>query len=384
MVQKWCSEVAVIIPRETASGNMHYRVQVRVSGFPAASATFPRIKDAKAFAAQTEADMRAGRYVSDEAARAHTAGDMIERYLKYVLPAKSTKPRYVYGQRAQLLWWLKKLRHYQLIKVNAYLLSELRDELLEGGRSHATVNRYMAALNHVFNTATKEWGLLQSNPMQRVRKLKESRGRTRFLSAKELERLLRLASKEQRKPLYDIILLALSTGARKGELLQIKLADVDISRACITIHDTKNHESRRLSLSSNALQMVQQRIAEAKSKQVFLFENIHTRQPYQIEREWQLLKTRAGLDDFVFHDLRHTFASYMAMSGASLAEIAEALGHKTLNMVKRYAHLCESHTAKVVSGMCDQYLTPAQKPDENAKSTAQEAPALPPSHKTKE
>jgi integrase len=362
--------VATIQTIQSKKKGVRHRAIIRVAGYPPRSGTFRTIKEARTFAAALEADMRNGKYQDDAMASVYTAGQMIDRYLEQVLPVKSRKQRYITGQRQQLEWWRRRIGEYRLNKLDQVLLSACREELSIGGkrgkRTGATVNRYIAAMNHVFTTAEKEWGWIRSNPMKSVRKLQESRGRVRFLSLEEQDRLLQCCASMVTKPLYDIVLLALSTGARKGELLGILLCDVDLSRACITIHDTKNGESRRLVLSGEALQMVCSRVCRDSDRHRFsdnatyLFEHPRTRNPYQIDDVWHRARCAAGIPDFHFHDLRHTFASYMAMSGASLAEIAEALGHKKLEMVKRYAHLSESHTSAVIAGMVEKYLPTSQ------------------------
>jgi integrase len=360
--------MATIQAIQTKKRGVQYRAIIRISGYPRRSGTFKTMRDARTWTARLEADMRTGKYQDDAAAYVYTAGEMIERYLEHVLPVKSRKPRYLEGQKHQLLWWKQQIGAYRLSTLTPFILSECRDRLHSGGRKHATVNRYLAALNHVFTTAVKEWGWLQSNPLQKVRKLSEPRGRVRFLSVDERVRLLEACLAVPQKPLCQLVVLALATGARKGELLGIMCKDVDLERKCISIHDTKNGESRRLSLSSAALALVAERMEAKHHRQVYLFEHPRTHRPYEMDDAWDFARKRAGLPDFRFHDLRHTFASYMAMNGASLAEIAEALGHKTLNMVKRYAHLSESHTSAVIREMCHTYLL-------SAKTGAQEAMA---------
>jgi integrase len=356
--------MATIEAVKSKKKGVRHRVHIRVAGYPRRSATFTSVKEARAWAARVEADMRSGKYQDDGFAAVYSAAEMIDRYLQHVLPVKSQKKRYLEGQKQQLSWWRQRIGAHRLNTLNQVILSECRDELHIGGkrgkRTGATVNRYIAAINHVFTTAEKEWGWIRSNPMKSVRKLPESRGRVRFLSPEERDKLLKVSAQFHTKPLYDVVLLALSTGARKGELLGIRLADIDLTRHCITIHDTKNGESRRLALSGEALQMVQRRCGNSHNA-TYLFEHPRTRNPYQIDDVWHKARCAAGIPDFHFHDLRHTFASYMAMSGASLAEIAEALGHKKLEMVKRYAHLSESHTSAVIAGMVERFLTVSEK-----------------------
>lgn len=342
--------------RKTREGKIRYKARVRVAGYPQKTATFERRADALRWAAQLEQEMRTGRYASDAAAWMHTARDMIDRYMRHVLPVKSDRPRYVQAQAHQLRWWRHTIGEHRLATVTPFVLSDCRDALQARGLSAGTVNNYLAALSHVFTTARKEWGWVASNPVAQVRKLREPAGRVRFLSAEEMAALLSACRRVQRLPLYEIVLLAIATGARKSELLGIRCRDVDTERGVITIHDTKNHSSRALTITGDPLARVAARMQARRDSQLYLFEHPRTGKPYCIERAWRNARSQADIEDVHFHDLRHTFASYMAMSSATLGDISEALGHKTLNMVKRYAHLADSHTAQVVAGMHAKFL----------------------------
>jgi len=344
--------VASIDRLTIADGKVRFKARVRVAGYPAQYATFSKLLDAKAWSSRIEADMRAGRYQSDALARLYTAGDLIDRYLDCVLPVKSKKARFVEQQRRQLLWWRKEIGEYLLINVTPFLLTEKR-ELLARDRAAGTVNRYLHALGHAFNTARKEWGWIEHSPLEKVRHPKEPRGRVRFLSDDELQRLLVACRKVRHQPLYEIVFLALATGARKGELLGLRWRDVDLQRGRAVVHETKNSERRSLYMGADALAVLRQMHARKRGRSDLVFAPRRGNQPINIERSWSRARRAAKLDDFRFHDLRHTAASYLAMNGASLADIAEALGHKTLGMVKRYAHLADSHTADVVSAMND-------------------------------
>jgi integrase len=135
------------------------------------------------------------------------------------------------------------------------------------------------------------------------------------------------------------------------EILQLRWQDVDFQRQVITLHDTKNGERRSLPLTGHALALMQHHAKIRRIDSPFVFPSRNGKKPFDIRRAWEAALKKANIPDFCFHDLRHSAASYLAMNGASLAEIAEILGHKTLSMVKRYAHLSEAHTAGVVARM---------------------------------
>lgn len=218
-------------------------------------------------------------------------------------------------------------------------------------RTPATVNRYLAVLSHMFTIAIKEWGWLEVNPILKVNKLKEPRGRVRFLSDEERSRLLTVCQQSSSQYLYLVVVLALSTGARRMEILGLRWSDVDLKRNVIILHQTKNGERRILPIVHHALDLLKEhaKVRTLHTELVFPGKNLKT--PIDIRTPWETALKQAEIADFKFHDLRHSAASYLAMNGATLAEIAEVLGHQTLQMVKRYAHLSEAHTAKVVARM---------------------------------
>ena len=191
---------------------------------------------------------------------------------------------------------------------------------------------------------------MDDSPMRKVTKLKEPRGRVRFLSDEERQRLLDACTTSKNKSLYTIVVLALATGGRQQELLTLRWKDIDFKRGTVTFHQTKNGERRALPLTGQALSLMRQHAKVRRLDTALVFLSTRTKRP-RIRDGWEYAVKRAGIADFHFHDLRHSFASYLAMNGASLLEIAEALDHKSLAMVKRYAHLTEAHTRGVVERM---------------------------------
>ncbi len=340
--------MATIRERKTGNGEVRYQAQVRLKGFPPQNATFNRKTDAKRWIQQTEAAIREGRHFKTTEAKKRTLAELIDRYIRDVLP---TKPKSMNAQGRQLRWWRDELGYRSLAEITPSLLSETRDKLHEG-RKPATVVRYMAALSHAFTVATNEWEWLNENPIRKVRKPKEPRGRVRFLDEDERKRLLAACKASECKQLYPVVVLALSTGMRQMEVMSLSWADIDLKRGYIILHETKNGERRSVPLVSHARELI-----EAMSKvrrldtNLLFYSEAKPTVPVFIRSHWGKALKAADIEDFKFHDLRHTAASYLAMNGASLAEIADILGHKTLQMVKRYAHLSEQHTSKVLEAM---------------------------------
>lgn len=358
--------MASIRKRIKKDGTPSYRVDVRLKGFPPQTASFKRLTDAKKWAQDTESAIREGRYFKTAESRKHTFSEFADRFIRDVLPKKS--PTAAKIQKAQMEWWKKELGHHVLGDVTPSLITECRDKLLAGTtkrgetRSSATVNRYLAALSHAFTVAVNEWEWLEDSPMRKVKKPKEPRGRVRFLSddeshhGKTIEgertRLLRACEQSSNPYLYTVVVLALSTGMRQGEIMNLTWDDVDLNQGRITLHKTKNDERRVVPLVGKALGLLNEHAKVRRIDTPLLFPGkVKKSSPMDLRTPWLTVLKEAGIKDFRFHDLRHSAASYLAMNGASLAEIAEVLGHKTLQMVKRYSHLSEVHTAGVVSAM---------------------------------
>jgi len=351
--------MATITKRIDSTGATSYRVEVRLKGHPAQRATFPRLTDARKWAQATESAIREGRHFKTTEAKRHTLADLVGRYAREVLPTKKDGDH----QGRQLDWWKAQIGAYALADVTPALIAETRDRLAAQPthrgptKSPATVVRYLAALSHAFTIGVKEYGWVESNPLMKVSKPKEPRGRVRFLDDSERDRLLTACRASASPDLYPAVILALSTGARAQEVLGLRWPQIDLGRRVATLHETKNGERRVLPLAGPALDLLRERSKVRRLDTDLIFPGrLHPNKPVDLRTPFETALKAAGITDFHWHDLRHTAASYLAMNGASLAEIAEVLGHKTLAMVKRYAHLSEAHTAGVVERMSARFL----------------------------
>jgi integrase len=340
--------MASIVKRINQDGKGVYFVRIRRKGSPTQIATFPRLADAKRWAQITETAILEGRHFPTTAAKRHTVRDLLERYRTDVLPHKRAST--VYNQVYHLRWWEAQLGQYALAEITPALIVEYRDKLART-RENSTVRRYLAVLSHAFTVAVQEWEWLTENPFHKISKPKEPRGRVRFLTPDERQRLLVACRQSRNKYLYIVVVLALSTGGRRGELLNLRWSDVNFTRGMLTFRETKNGETRSVPLTGYALEVLTQHAQLQRLDTTLVFPNATGKRPLSIRDAFENAVERAGLVDFHFHDTRHDFASNLAMNGASLVEIAEVLGHKTLQMVKRYAHLTVAHTAGVVARM---------------------------------
>jgi integrase len=351
--------------------SVSYRAQVRVKGRPAQSETFPNIKEAKAWASSTESAIREGRHFPHLKSKRTMFAELVQRYRNTVMKEARASSKAVREQH--LDWWNARFAGRTLAEITPDLVAEARDALgaekftrgkihkkkgveiqpTEYTRAPATVNRYLATLSHMFTMAVKEWRLVASNPVRDITKKKEARGRVRFLSDGEREALLSACADSDWPALHTLVLLAISTGARRGELINLKWDDVDLRAARAVVHETKNGDPRVLPLVGKALEALRALKLQGSAKSPWVFaQPSGFPGPYEhFDGVWYDALKAAGLEDFRFHDLRHTCASYLASQGASLIEIADTLGHRTLSMVKRYAHLTQSHKVSAIEKM---------------------------------
>ena len=207
--------MAQIRERVRKNGKKSFFVRVRMRGKPEAAASFDRLTDARIWAQQTETEMRDGRYIKTAESQKHTVSDLVERYIRDVLPRKVKVGRFY---AIQLGWWKRQIGDLLLSELTPVLISEHRELLSQTEtirktkKSNATVNRYLAALSTAISTAINEWGWMEDNILRKVSKLKEPRGRVRYFSDEERERFLLACKESHNSDLYVAVILALSTG----------------------------------------------------------------------------------------------------------------------------------------------------------------------------
>lgn len=215
--------------------------------------------------------------------------------------------------------------------------------------SGATVNRYSASLAAVITWSIKRRIAPKGyvHPCRSVERKTESSGRTRFLSDDERERLLEACRASTWPKLYLLVLTALTTGARKSELLGLTWADVDLERATATVGRTKNGDPKVLPLVPSVIEEMR-KFPRTVAHRVFAG-TFKPAQAYSFEQRWKTALQAAHIRGFRFHDLRHSCASMLAQNGATLLEIGDLLGHRQLSMTKRYSHLTVGHKAALVN-----------------------------------
>jgi integrase len=262
-----------------------------------------------------------------------------------------------------------------LPEINKWVVEKWRSKRLKSGITWATVNRDIGALKSALQKAV-EWGLLESNPLSELTPRNvDRRPKPRFLSQDECDRLRKaletrenklIAERERnnrrrlrrgrdplppvRDNLKPIVLVALNTGLRRGELFDLKWSDVNLGQAMLTVHgyQAKSEHTRHIPLNSEALGVLEE-WKNNRSDSPYVFPNKDGERLSHIRRSWGGLVEQAKLKNFRFHDLRHDFASQLVMADVALNTVRELLGHADLETTLRYAHLAPEHTAAAVA-----------------------------------
>lgn len=322
-----------------------YRVRVRRRGFPAKSHTLPTKKAAEAWAHTTDMLLTNGYEAVPDRRAEYTLGEALGLYRAEVSIHKK-------GARQEGLR-IDKLQGHRLaaLKLSTLVPAHFNEYVRERqaqGASGSTILNELSIISATFKRAQKAWGMPYiQNPIQYVDKPRPNQPRERRLSQDEARRFM--ASLEAcTKPLArQVILFALLTAARQGEILKLRWADVDWGRHAVTFRDTKNPRSRTplhrtVFLTDQAFAVLEQVV---RSGSQFVFPITHD----VVYDEFQRVLRVAQIEDFNFHDLRHEAASAFAESGLTLFELQKTTGHRVLTQLQRYTHLADEHMRRRIS-----------------------------------
>jgi integrase len=219
----------------------------------------------------------------------------------------------------------------------------------------STVNRDLQCLRRMFNLAIV-WRYASENPVKFVKFFREKGGRVRYLTRDEFGRLLQHCP-EALKP---VITVAVHTGMRQGELLALRWADVDLENGFASVNDPKNATPRKVPLNHTARELLCRLKNVARNDKVFCEENGESYASRTVQWQSRRAMKDAKIENFRFHDLRHTCASWLAMAGVPLLAIKEILGHKDIRMTLRYAHLAPDQRVDAVK-MLDDFISKPSK-----------------------
>ncbi len=242
----------------------------------------------------------------------------------------------------------RKLRDILSHDVRAYITQRRKE-----GAAASTINKEVGLLSSAINYARREWGWDIHNPAQGCRQ-REPEGRLRWLTKSEAAALIEAARQSEKAPhLADFIILALNTGMRSGEILGLEWRRVDMGNGLIWLEaeHTKTARRRTIPLNDNARTALLSRLnwrARHCPDSPWVFCDSRGRRIASVKKSFETACRRAGIDDFRIHDLRHTCAAWLVTAGIPLAEVRDLLGHRSIQMTERYAHLAPENIRSAV------------------------------------
>jgi len=271
----------------------------------------------------------------------------VQEYLEYSRANK--RPSTYRRDRTNVRNLLAAFEGHYLSEITPKMVEEYKARRLERV-SQASVNREITCLKHMYTKAV-EWGYVQRNPIKGVKRLKEPPGRLRYLTREEVTALLEACNSHLR----PIVVMALNTGMRKGEILSLRWRDIDLKNRRITLRNTKTNEIRVIPINETLYRELLQ--LDRCDEGEYVFCNARG-EPYgDVKKGFASALRKAGIKDFRFHDLRHTFGSHLVMQGVDLRTVQQLMGHKEIKMTMRYAHLSPEHVEEAVARL-DSLWTP--------------------------
>ncbi|MER8722625.1 site-specific integrase [Mesorhizobium sp. M0999] len=319
--------------------NGRWQVQVRRQGFPVQSHSFLSKADANEWARTIERQQdRHELGPNRKALKSMTLAALVVRYRDEVVPKKK-------GSAVETIL-LNRFLRYPICQRTLYELTTAdfaayRDQRLSEPKHRSdrpvapkSLKRELSPLSHMFRHAVVEWEIPVRNPLDGLKLKVTDNKRERRLHAGELERLLAATKKGKNKLVAPIILFALETAMRRGEMLSVQLRHIDFERSSVVIPESKSGYSRVIPLTARAVAILEALRPEDAKPTDLAFPIT----PVALRLQWDRLTNRAGIDDLNFHDLRHEGISRLFELGLTVPEVASISGHRTLAQLMRYSH----------------------------------------------
>jgi len=300
-------------------------------------------KFAEMVLAKRRVEMAENKFLDKKAVPKIKFSDMVHKYIELYL--KLNRPN---------TWWKStkhSLRHLEAFFRNKYLyeitpldIEKFKIERLKVVGKNS-VNKNLECLRAMFNKA-REWRLFDgANPVHNRQFFKLENKRLRYLEKEEIVRLLSCCDGH----LKDIIEFAINTGMRQGEIFNLKWDDIDLNAGLIHLLKTKSGYAREVPMNENVRDVLE-RVKRPRGAE-YVFSSYQNKPFDNVKRSFKTALKKAGIENFRFHDLRHTFASHLVMKGVDLLTVKELLGHKTIEMTLRYSHLSGEHKMKAVQAL---------------------------------
>ena len=266
-------------------------------------------------------------------------------------------------ERSLFINWIRpEIGGLPLAQVQPWHLEKIKKSMADAGLSPRTAEYALATIRQVFNYAKRNGLFKGDNPVSSVKIPRADNKRLRFLTHTEARELLTLV-KARNKTLFGMVLLSLHSGLRAGEILALKWADVDLERKTLTLKDTKSGRTRMAFLTVDGLSMLTER--DRKGPEDFVFQGKGGKMLAEISRIFNEVVDNLGFNEgitdrrqkVVFHTLRHTYASWLVEHGVDLYTVKELMGHCTIGVTERYAHIANGTLINAVrtfeSGHCE-------------------------------
>jgi len=259
---------------------------------------------------------------------------LCNRYLDY---AKNVKRSWTRDQQS-IGHFLKHFKNKTLQQINPWVIEKYKSDRKKVVEL-STINRDLATLRNMLNKAV-DWRMIESSPFKGVKLFKVSNINLRIISNEEFNKLYESSSLD----LKPILLCAITTGMRRGELLNLKWNDTNLNNGYIKVRDSKNYESRTIPINTTLLKALSDLKKHSESEYVFKYRK-------SIQKTWTNALKTSGIAHCRFHDLRHTFASRLVMSGVDIVTVKELMGHKDIKMTMRYSHPTPEHKLHAVESL---------------------------------
>jgi integrase len=285
---------------------------------------------AEAILSKVKVNIIEGRFFDTLEEKERTFEEMMERYQQEHVVKRASARSY----RGYVKNLVDFFGSSCLAEITPRRVVEYKAKRYADGVGLATINRELAAMKNAFNLAVREWGWCRDNPVQKVSMEKENNKRNRWLSQGEEQQLL------QASPFWlrEIIVFALHTGMRLGEILSLTWKGV--GRKTVIVFHSKNGERRTIPINQTVLEILKGRskVRPLATNLVFYGKAHAAIDAHNLRRAFRQALKKAKIEDFHFHDLRHTFATRLIQSGVDLYKVQRLLGHKSPLMTQRYAH----------------------------------------------
>jgi len=331
------------IQKQINKNGISYRVLIRKKGIKAISKTFSSKRMASQFALKVESDCRIQSALGGES----NTKKFIDISKEYRVSRYGSVANTPVPYKSRIRYWDELFNDKKVVDITKQDVSQGLS-ILPKRLKNASINKFRGVLSAILSYACKEYNL-PDNPVRYIKPLVENNARVRFLSDEERTRLFDACKAAQWSKLYLLVLMAITTGARKGELLNLTFSDIDFDRQTAYVQTSKNGQPRVLPLTNEVI-IELNKFKHQESKLIFNSE-LKPDRPMCFTKQWKKTLTQAEITDFRYHDLRHSCASYLAQSGASLLEIADVLGHRQISMTHRYSHLCVNSKTKLINNV---------------------------------